>query len=97
MQLQNQRVDLMNVKTLQWGSFHSVLKVFTLFGFVGHLQLRRNHLTRQAMMHFSVVQVKCLFNTSSVCVGTQKYLSCSAAPLHAKKYLFIESLLLLVT
>lgn len=36
-----------------------------LLGFVGHLQLRRNLLMRQAMMHFSVVQVKCFLKTPS--------------------------------
>lgn len=39
-------------------------RLLLLFNFVGHLQLRRNPLMRQAMMHFSVVQVKCFSNTS---------------------------------
>lgn len=57
-------MDLVNVKILQWSSFCSVLKVFTPFWFCWTLQLRRNLLMRQAMMHFSVVQVKCCLNTS---------------------------------
>lgn len=57
-------MDLVNVKILQWSSFCSVLKVFTPFWFCWTLQLRRSLLMRQAMMHFSVVQVKCCLNTS---------------------------------